>query len=76
MNKRIVARWQTRGKDWLELYHDGAGYSYSGKSCGGTLGAQPDDTAAIAWMERPWGLFGAGPVTVHKADKPTMKRVK
>lgn len=70
-----VARWETRGHDWLSLRRNGASYSYVGNGCGGTLPFMPDDNAAVEWMERPWGKGGAGPVTVLRDDRPSLKRV-
>ncbi len=78
--KRKIARWEAKGgKQYLELYHDtnaaGPYYSYEGNDCGGTLPRQENDEAAIAYMERPWGRGGAGPVTVLRSDFPSTKRV-
>lgn len=39
MNKKLVAKWQSRrGKHYLELYQDEAGFTYTGDRCGGNLG--------------------------------------
>lgn len=74
-DKRVVARWENRGNFWLELLHGPSGYSYRGDGCGGTMGREiATDEQAIAYMVRPWGQFGAGPVTVHMTA--TLKRVK
>ncbi len=52
MDKRMVARWESRGgKTWIELYADQWGYSYRGNDCGGNRGALADDAAAIADIE-------------------------
>lgn len=75
MNKRLVARWQTKGNDYLNLFASTTGYYYEGKDCGGNLPTLPNDDAAIAWMERPWN-GGAGPVTVLKTDRPSLQRVQ
>lgn len=67
---RIVARWETRGHDFLELYeYPFGGYGYSGKGCGGSLGALPDDQTAITHMER-------NAVRVLKSDRPSLRRVR
>lgn len=90
--KTIVARWETRGKDFLELYRtnlttediDADGnhrgflqdYSYRGNGCGGGFFAK-DDKDAISRMEAPWGdPQGVGQVTVLKSDRPSLRRVK
>ena len=82
-NQTIVARWETKGKGYLQLSKtekpNGTGfwYSYTGDGCGGSMGNDvTTDEQAIAWMERPWGQSGAGPVTVHRAGRPSLKRVK
>lgn len=84
--ERIVARWETRGKDFLQLSAgtlrttDEAGnvlvdYSYSGNACGGGFWAQSDEEA-IARMESPWGApCGVGQVTVLKSDRASLKRI-
>ena len=70
-----IATWRTTGKDFLELTKTDLGYSYHGNGCGGTLPvAVATDEDAIAYMERPWGPRGAGPVTVLKTDRPSLKR--
>lgn len=75
MSERIVARWETKGKDWLELVHRDSGYWYRGNSCGGGIDAA-DDAEAIGRMEAPWGdRRGVGQVTVLKSDRPSLKRV-
>lgn len=81
---RIVARWETRGADWLELTSENTTmegpegalfeYSYKGNACGGCFWAA-SDTAAIARMEAPWGdPRGAGAATVLKSDRPSLRR--
>jgi hypothetical protein len=79
MSDRIVARWETRGKDYLELTKDegrGRWYSYKGNGCGGGFEAD-SDAAAIQRMENPWGHpDGTGQVTVLKTDRPSLRRVK
>jgi len=71
-----IARWETRGKDYLSLRRDGDNYFYEGNDCGGTLPPCENDKAAIAWMERPWGAGGAGPATVLWFDRTSLKRTK
>jgi len=86
----VIARWETRGKDWLELYrHEGMtmlrsgsdterlpAYGYRGNGCGGGFGAT-DDADAISRMEAPWGdPRGTGQVTVLKTDRSSLRRVK
>lgn len=71
--QRSVARWQTRGNDWLELFEseseDGTlSYSYNGNGQMGVLAAT-DLASAIAFME-------ANAVAVLKSDRPTLKRVE
>lgn len=74
--KRNVARWEVKGgKDFLQLQEENGHYTYTGPTSGGSLPALPNDEAAIAYMERPWGNGGAGPVTVLKSDRPSTKRV-
>ena len=79
----IVARWETKGKDWLQLEKTsrptgGFWYSYKGSGCGGTFGNNvTTDDQVIAHMERPWNSgTGPGPVTVLRADRSSLKRVK
>lgn len=80
---RLVARWETRGKDWLELLDNGAchnapgrDYFYKGNGCGGGFTAK-DDEEAVRRMEAPWGdPRGTGQVTVLKTDRPSLRRVK
>ena len=78
MEDRLVARWETKGKDWLELLVTPSGYyHYRGNGCGGG----PDrtvtnDAAAVAYMTAPWGAVGGtGQVTVLQSDRPSLKRV-
>lgn len=75
---RIIARWETKGKDWLELLHHPAyGYSYRGNGCGGGLHACiTSDADAIAAMEAPRGsVTGWGQADVLKSDRPSLRRV-
>lgn len=74
---RIVARWETRGKDFLCLQEENGSYFYNGYGCGGTLGnAVKDDATAIATMQAPWGdPHGVGAVTALKEDRKSLKRV-
>jgi len=72
--KVVVARWETKGNDWLELHRDASGYTYAGRDCGGVLPSMASDAEAIAWMERDWGR-GAGPVTVLRSDRRSLRRV-
>jgi hypothetical protein len=79
-DKRIVARWETKGKDWLELYQYRSGnlsvWFYSGNGCGGGLNAA-DDKDAIERMEAPRGdPRGWGQASVLKADRPSLRRVR
>lgn len=72
---RIVARWETKGRDWLDLQEDHGIYGYTGNGCGGIFGPLADDEAAIAAMEMEWGPGGAGPVTVLRTDRASLRRV-
>ncbi len=77
INKAVVARWETRGNDWLELTRGEKPncYWYSGNGCGGGFDAK-DDADAIRRMELPWGSpEGTGQVTVLKSDRPSVRRV-
>lgn len=78
MEGTLIARWAAGGgKRYIELSrHSSGGYSYRGAHSGGCLPAMPDDAAAVAYMERPWGSGGAGPVTVLKADFKSVRRVE
>lgn len=72
-DRPLVARWETRGNDWLELTGDAARpgcYWYKGNGCGGGFDAA-DDEAAIAVMQ---GRNGAA--TVLKMDRPSLHRVR
>ena len=74
----LVARWETTGKDWIELIRCEAPnyYCYKGHQCGGGFRAK-DDEDAIHKMNNPWGHpEGAGPVTVLQYDRPSLRRVK
>lgn len=66
----VIARWETRGNDWLELYHSRTcgDYYYRGNQCGGGVQA---DTAEVA-IEK----MEAGQVRVLRADRPSVRRVK
>jgi len=84
----LIARWQTKGKDWVELWkytdytpREGQGYDgvyyYKGKGMGGGLpNTVRTDAEAVAYMERPWGRGGAGQAFILKLDRPSLKRVK
>jgi hypothetical protein len=75
----IIARWETKGKDFLELSRVKSDlllnwYSYRGNGCGGSF-QSPSDECAIAQMEYPWGHpAGTGQVTVLRADRPSLRR--
>jgi hypothetical protein len=72
----VIATWKTSGYDYLELKRTDVGYAYTGNGCGGTLPTSIlSDNDAIAYMERPWSNLGAGPVTVLKTDRPSLKRI-
>lgn len=66
-DRRIVAEWRTKGKDFLTLYHDVWGYSYRGNGCGGNLGQLASDDVAIAHME-------ANAVATLKSDRVSLRR--
>jgi hypothetical protein len=72
-DRPLVARWETRGNDWLELTgwtgHPGC-YWYSGNGCGGGFDAANDE-AAIAVMQGK-----NGQATVLKLDRPSLRRVR
>lgn len=76
---KTIASWEVKGgKDYLNLCKtDYDIYFYQGLTCGGVLPQSiTDDNLAIEWMENPWGhKLGAGPVTVLKSDRPSLKRV-
>jgi hypothetical protein len=71
----LIARWETRGNDWLELYRGATpgDYYYRGNSCGGGVVAS-NDAEAVAAMEAPWGSR-VGQATVLKTDRPSLKRI-
>lgn len=71
--ERLVARWATSGKDWLELYETNGSYHYRGRRCGGTLRPLASDAEAIAAMEAPWGTQ-TGPCTALRSDRPSLRR--
>jgi hypothetical protein len=75
---RLVARWETRGKDWLELIHAPGtccDYWYRGNGCCGGIPATGDEEA-IARMEAERGSkLGWGPAAVLKCDRPSLHRV-
>lgn len=77
MEKIEVARWEAKGgKRFITLLRDDLGYTYrTNDSGGGNMGVFPNDEAAIAAMEAPWGPR-VGPVTVLTSDFPSTKRVK
>lgn len=81
MNDISIARWETRGNDYLELFRSVLGngtvcYHYRGNGCGGGFNLnQMTDEQAIERMSAPWGP-NVGPVTVLKADRPSLKRVR
>jgi len=75
--EKAIARWETRGNDYLELFRleTPGGYQYKGKGCGGVFLAE-SDADAIKQMEAPWGdSKGTGAVTVLKTDRPSLRRV-
>lgn len=63
---KIVARWKTRGKDFLELHQSQLGFSYAGNGCGGWLSSVTRDQA-IQEMEN-------GAVISLRADRPSLRR--
>ncbi len=68
----ILAKWQTKGKDYLMLYQSDTDkkfgmYSYTGNQCGGGFNAI-DLESAIAHMEK-------NQVAVLRADRPSVKRI-
>jgi preprotein translocase subunit YajC len=73
----VVARWETRGNDWIELYKDQDGYWFD--STGVHMGGRhqfPSDEAAIAWMESDEiGETGYSPLATLKMDRPSVRRV-
>lgn len=64
---RPIARWETRGKDFLELRKSHQGYLYIGNRCGGVLPDLPTDEEAIQYME-------GHAVAVLKSDRPSTRR--
>lgn len=64
-----VARWETTGKDYLELFHDASGYTYVGRNMAGCLPSLSDDTTAIQHME-------SNAVAVLKSDRSSLRRVR
>ena len=71
MEKRIVARWESRGRaHWVELYHGEFGYSYRRDGAGGSFSADNDDEA-IHHIEMTRHLIMA-----NDAAKNRMKRVQ
>ena len=72
LNREKIARWETRGEDFLELYRDEwgpySGYGYTGNGCFGWLGEYADDDWAIRWME-------SHAVAVLKSDLSSPKLV-
>lgn len=70
----LIARWQTTGKDFLNLYRGATpgDYFYRGRQCGGGLSAAvTSDEQAIQWME----FDRNGAARVLKLDRPSLKRV-
>jgi hypothetical protein len=65
--KIIVAKWETTGKDFLDLYKDDSGYGYMGHNQCGNLGTMKTDDDAIRAME-------VGPVAVLKSDRRSLRR--
>lgn len=68
----LIARWETRGNDYLNLFRGGSrpnDYFYRGNGCGGVF-AVGSDADAIARME----ALG-GPAFVLKLDRPSLRRV-
>ena len=65
-----IARWQTTGHDYLELYRDPSGYVYRGRGQGGVMPLPPtaSEDEAIAWME-------SHAVAVLKSDRPSLRRI-
>jgi len=83
---KSIARYETKGNDWLELFDNGPAthpdnlglrdYFYKGNGCGGGFCAA-DNTEAISRFEAPWGdKRGVGQVTVLKSDRPSLKRIR
>lgn len=83
---KSIARYETKGKDYLELFDNGPSahpdnkglrdYYYKGNGCGGGFCAA-HDVDAISRFEAPWGdQRGVGQVTVLKSDRPSLKMVK
>lgn len=69
----LIARWETKGKDWLNLYRgtQPGDYFYRGNGCGGGLGVHvTDDWAAVMAMEAKGGA-----AHVLKLDRPSLRRV-
>lgn len=71
MNETLIARWETRGNDYLNLYRGTRpnDYFYRGNGCGGGVVADSDE-AAIAKMEAR-----GGQAAVLKLDRPSLRRV-
>ena len=67
----LIARWEAKGgKQFLALERfPSGGYGYRGNGCGGTLPDQPNDAAAIQYMEEH-------AVRVLKSDFSSTRRVK
>ncbi len=68
----ILAKWQTKGKDYLMLYQSDVDkkfgmYSYTGNQCGGGFNAI-DLESAIAHMEK-------NQVSSLRRDRPSVKRI-
>lgn len=67
---RIIARWESRGKDYIELRKDSIGYTAESNNGFVNLGDLVNtDDEAIAYMEKYNVKF-------LKMDRPSTKRVK
>ena len=77
--ERVMARWESRGKDWLELVMTvsagNVSFSYRGNGCGGGVDADSYEDAVVR-MEAPWGdPKGVGQCTVLRTDRSTLRRI-
>ena len=81
--EKSIARWETRGKDFLELFQSGyekdgkLDFSYRGNGCCGGFWADSAEQA-IEMMEAPRnnGKYPWGQVDVLKCDRPSVRRVR
>ncbi len=81
--EKSIARWETRGKDFLELFQSGyekdgkLDFFYRGNGCGGGFFADSPEQA-IEMMEAPRGngKYPWGQVDVLKCDRPSVRRVR